>query len=299
MLRHIQRRDVFHAWRNPVGYFRYAWDLARMKGTRHPRSTFFYRPFPLFLDYTTVFYSNYYQSQITRTCSSSSSRAFQRRPLHIIIIPGGIHVTPYACLSPQSPTYSPLSSNRCHETRYPPLLEMGQSPSTPGATGERHRLLFLISACFWVIRESPIPAEGVRLKNGTRSVSLVIEMVQVTLRFRHHIHTPSDLFDNPDCKPRSDRVRHPCLTTVYSSIIFIPASDVQLLASIPLPRRILRVPRTSPRQIRRPGTTPRRQQSRSVDNLPRLTGRFLASGQGLRIAQEAGVPSIPRHSHPS
>ena len=56
----------------------------------------------------------------------------------------------------------PLPATSGHETCYPPLLEMDQSPSTPGATGERHPLLSLISACFWVIRESFVPTDRVR-----------------------------------------------------------------------------------------------------------------------------------------
>ena len=45
-----------------------------------------------------------------------------------------------------------------------------------GATGERHSLPPLISACFWVIRESLIPIDGMRypgLKDRTHSVGLV------------------------------------------------------------------------------------------------------------------------------
>ena len=102
---------------------------------------------------------------------------------------------------------------------------MDQSPSTPGATGERHPLLSLISACFWVIREFFIPADRARcagLKDRVRSVSLVVEMVQVTRRLRHYIDTPLDLlspliFDDPDREPCSEQIRHSYLTIIRSS----------------------------------------------------------------------------------
>ena len=134
-------------------------------------------------------------------------------------------------------------------------------------------------------------------------------MVQVPCRFCHHLDTPLDLFnplvlDDPDGELCSDRARYPTLQPSAAQLLVVcdnvrtHCSGVQLLASIPLPQRILRVSRTSPRQIGCTRTTPRRQQSRSADHVPQLPGRFLASGQGIWISRETGVsrPLLRRHS---
>lgn len=134
-------------------------------------------------------------------------------------------------------------------------------------------------------------------------------MVQVPYRFCHHYDTPLDLFnplvlDDPNGELCSDRVRYPTLQPCAAQFLVLRdnvrarCSVVQLLASISLPQRILRIPRTSPRQIGCTRTTPRRQQPRSADHIPQLPGRFLASGQGIWISRETGVLPLPLHRHP-
>ena len=123
------------------------------------------------------------------------------------------------------PAFPATSATAGHETCDPPLLEMEQAPSTLDASAERHPLLSLISACFWVIRECSVRADGIRwagLKESTPSVSLVVEMVQVARRFCHHLDTTLDLFnplifDDPNRELCSGQVPRPYLTIWHSS----------------------------------------------------------------------------------
>ena len=59
--------------------------------------------------------------------------------------------------------FTPLVRQRPfgHEICRPLLLEMDPTPNALDASAERHPLLSLISACFWVIRECFTCAYGV------------------------------------------------------------------------------------------------------------------------------------------
>jgi len=69
-------------------------------------------------------------------------------------------------------TSLPFPATSGHEIYYPPLLEMDQASNNLGASGERHPLLSLISACFWVIRECFIRASEVRHWTGLIETNL-------------------------------------------------------------------------------------------------------------------------------
>ena len=113
-------------------------------------------------------------------------------------------------------------------------------------------------------------------------------MVQVACRFYHHFDTPLDLFrpfifDDPHGEAYSGPAvvhtfeLHTAQLLVIRNNVRTRCRGVQLLAPIPLPERILRVPRTPSREIRRTGTAPRCQQPRSTDHVPQLSRRLLAS----------------------
>lgn len=167
----------------------------------------------------------------------------------------------------------------------PSAVRMEQAPNALDATGERHPLLSLISACFWVIRECSVRlsvgggcvvvADGIGLVPAVwllKWFKSLIAFVTISIpRLIYSILSYSMTLTVSYLPIESvTHVLRLCIAQflVFRDNVRTRCCGIQLLAPIPLPQHILRVPRTSPRQIGRTGTTPRRQQPRSTDDVP-------------------------------
>jgi hypothetical protein len=150
---------------------------------------------------------------------------------------------------------------------------MERTPNALDASGEMHPLLSLISACFWVIREClSVLTECACRTDGIELVPIVwllkwfkslVAFVTISIPRLIYSILSYSMTLTVGCVLTKSATRNlqPCIAQllVFRNNVRPRCSGIQLLASIPLPQRVLRVPRTSPRQIGRTGTAPRRQ----------------------------------------